>query len=85
MKILNEIAGFFNEKDSAIILLKDHFANGSIWTNGRKIINLDVFYKRHKSAFERRKANGVPHNIKILRNELEPSRPLFSPMRRRRF
>jgi len=85
MEILNEIAGFFNEKDFAINLLKNHFISGKIWTKGGEIIDLNDFYERHKNAFKRRIQNHIPHDIKILERELEHSRRIPSSKKRMRF
>jgi hypothetical protein len=85
MKILDEISDFFNKKDSAINLLKNHFISGKIWTSGGRIIDLNDFYERHKNAFERRIQNRIPHDIKILERELEHSRRIPSSKKRMRF
>lgn len=74
-KKLEKIASWFDEQDRALGLLKQrasYFGKTVIGIQDADgpMQTIDLFYARHKAAYNRRVKNGTPHSVSILETEL---------------
>jgi len=68
-KMIDQIAGFFDERDKAFSLLKASINNGYIITP-YKDMPIQEFLKVQQGDWKERQNSSIPHKIQFLRNSL---------------